>query len=202
MGGSGAHALYTIGHSNHDVTTFISLLKRHGVTLVADVRSLPYSQYCSQFNKEILSARLRAENIRYIYLGRGLGGRPKDPCCDEDGFVDFWQMANRQEFRQAIVRLLEASAENRVALMCAEKDPLDCHRFFLVCRAVKEKAVAIRHILQDGSIEEHSDTEKRMVEKLGIQATFFESHETGTTVIDQAYERLSRRIYQQSADAE
>lgn len=183
------YILYTIGHSNHSIEKFINLLKSHAIMLVADVRSSPYSQYCTQFNKEILSARLQAENITYIYLGEGLGGRSRD-------FVDFKQMANRREFRQAIMRLIEASEGNRVALMCAEKDPVKCHRFTLVCRALKVEGLHIRHILEDGSIEEHSDTEKRMAEMLNIQPTLFESSQPRAKIIERAYEKQSRRIYQ------
>ena len=164
--------LYTIGHSNHSIEKFLSLLESHGITLVADVRTHPYSKYCNQFNREILSARLQAENIKYIYLGKDLGGKSKD-------FVDYKQLANRQEFRQAIMHLIKASEGNRVALMCAEKDPITCHRFTLVCRALKAEGLHIRHILEDGSIEENSDTETRMAEKLNMQPTLFESGQPG-----------------------
>lgn len=187
----GTHILYTIGHSNHSVEKFIKLLKSHGIMLVADVRSSPYSQYCPQFNKEIFSAKLQTESIGYIYLGGSLGGRSAD-------FVDFKQMSNRREFKQAITYLLEVSAENCVALMCAEKDPIKCHRFTLVCRALKSEGLHIRHILEDGNIEEHSDAEERMAEMLNIQPTLFETGQPKDRIIEYAYEKQSKRIYHQT----
>ncbi len=193
MSESRTHILYTIGHSNHSIEKFINLLKSHGITLVADVRSSPYSQYCAQFNKEIFSARLQAESIGYIYLGEGLGGRSA-------AFVDFKQMSNRREFKQEITRLLEVFAEDCVALMCAEKDPIKCHRFTLVCRALKAEGLHIRHILEDGSIEEHSDAEERLVEMLNVQPTLFETGQPRARIIEHAYEKQSRRIYHQSAN--
>jgi uncharacterized protein (DUF488 family) len=187
------HILYTIGHSNHSIEKFISLLKNHGITLVADVRSSPYSQYCTQFNKEIFSTRLQAESIGYIYLGEGLGGMSAN-------FVDFKQMSNRQEFKQEITRLLEAFDEDCVALMCVEKDPIKCHRFTLVCRALKSEGLHIRHILEDGSIEEHSDAEERMAKMLNLQPTLFETDQPRARIIEHAYEKQTRKIYHRSTN--
>ena len=116
--------LYTIGHSNHTIENFIALLKRYGVTCIADVRSAPYSRYCPQFNKDTLAANLQAAGITYMFLGRELGARPDDPCCYKGGFVNFQEIAKREEFKRGIERLLADISKHRVALMCAEKDPL------------------------------------------------------------------------------
>ncbi|MGD1875609.1 MAG: DUF488 family protein [Mastigocoleus sp.] len=45
--------LFTIGHSNHTIEAFITLLKKHEITAIADVRSHPYSRYLEHFNQKI-----------------------------------------------------------------------------------------------------------------------------------------------------
>ncbi|MDD5063634.1 MAG: DUF488 domain-containing protein [Phycisphaerae bacterium] len=185
--------LYTIGHSNHEIEDFISLLKRHGVTCIADVRSAPYSRYCPQFNKDTLAAALAAAGITYMFMGKELGGRPDDPACYEYSCVDFRRVAEREEFKRGIEHLLADIPKHRIALMCAEKDPLQCHRSILVSRNLKKHNVQIKHILADGSIEEHSEAERRLVGMLKIEPALFESTETVEKAYDQQAEKMCRR---------
>jgi uncharacterized protein (DUF488 family) len=182
--------LYTIGHSNHTIEDFISLLKRYGVNCVADVRTAPYSRYCPQFNKDALAAALEAAGIAYMFLGKELGGRPRDPSCYEDGCVDFRRVAEREEFKRGIERLLEDISKYSVALMCAEKDPLECHRTILVSRHLKKHNIRIKHILADGSIEEHTEAERRLVGMFKMESILFKSTET----IEQAYDQQAKKI--------
>lgn len=184
--------LYTIGHSNHKTEDFISLLKQHGITCIADVRSAPYSRYCPQFNKDALAAALRAAGIEYVFLGKELGGRPDDPACYEDGCVDFKRIAERKEFRQGIEHLVASASKYRVAMMCAEKDPIQCHRAILVSRNLKKHNVQINHILADGNIEEHAEAERRLVEMLKIEPTLFESTEAVEKAYDEQAGKMSR----------
>jgi uncharacterized protein (DUF488 family) len=170
---SGHNILYTIGHSNHTIEKFVDLLKQHKIEVVADVRSAPYSRYCPQFNKDILAARLEAAGVGYMFLGKELGGRPDDPCCYENGRVNFQLVAERKEFREGLQRLLAEALKYRVAIMCAEKDPLDCHRTILVCRSLKGESIQIKHILGDGGIEDHCDTERRLIRVLKIEPMLF-----------------------------
>ena len=180
MAESGNNILYTIGHSNHTIEDFIDLLKRYEIKVVADVRSAPYSRYCPQFNKDVLAARLEAAGVGYIFFGKELGGRPNDSSCYENGRVNFGFIAERKEFREGLQRLLAESSKERVAIMCAEKDPLDCHRTILVCRSLKGESIQIKHILGDGGIEDHSDTERRLVKALKIEPMLFEIRKSGT----------------------
>ena len=174
MAGSGRNILYTIGHSNHTIEKFIDLLKQHKIEVVADVRSAPYSRYCPQFNKDVLAARLEAAGVGYMFFGRELGARPDDSSCYENGRVSFSLIAERKEFREGLQRLLAENLIYRVALMCAEKDPLECHRTILVCRSLKGESIRIKHILGDGSIEDHCDTERRLIRALKIEPVLFE----------------------------
>jgi hypothetical protein len=131
--------LFTIGHSNHELPVFIALLRRHGVTEVADVRSSPYSAYNRQYNRESLAEYLRSSaGIEYLYLGRELGARREEPeCFDERGQVQFDSVARTPLFQAGLDRLREEAQRHRLALMCAEKDPLTCHRTLLVCRQLQ-----------------------------------------------------------------
>ncbi len=194
--------LYTIGHSNNTISHFIALLKRHKINMVVDVRSLPYSRYCSQFNKNVISAALQAVNIKYIFLGKELGARPDVPECYEGGCVDFKWIAGRKEFKDGLQLLLTDIGKYHTVLMCAEKEPLECHRTVLICRKLKEHNLSIKHILEDGRIENHHDTERRLVKMLKIEPTLFEPEKKESDLIEQAYNQQSQNISHRSEETE
>ena len=156
----------TIGHSNHSMDALLALLKQHGVTAVADVRSAPYSRYMPQFNHDALQGVLEAGGIEYVYLGGELGGRPADRSCyDEEGRVLYERVAETDAFDDGIRSLMHLADQCCVALMCTEKDPLDCHRTLLVSHALASRGVAVRHMLADGSVEDHDAAMERLVEE-------------------------------------
>jgi len=186
--------IYTIGHSNHSIDKFIGLLRRYGVTAIADVRSTPYSRYHPQFNTKPLAASLKKAGIAYVFLGEELGARPKDPACYNNGSVDFDRLAAREQFQRGIERVLQGSRKYRLALMCAEKEPLDCHRTILVCRHLRERGVSIKHILADGSIEDHRQTEARLLKVVGFEPTLFDSATADAQTLEQAYGRRAEEI--------
>ena len=126
--------LFTIGHSTHPIEEFIALLRRHDITAVCDVRSAPYSRFNPQFRREALAASLKDAGIAYVYLGRELGARVEDPALLEDGRVSFAKVARSDLFRAGMERVGEGMRAYRVALMCAERDPIQCHRMILVTR--------------------------------------------------------------------
>jgi uncharacterized protein (DUF488 family) len=159
--------ILTIGHSNHRIERFLELLKGAGVTALADVRSQPHSRWASQFNKEALAGTLAEKGIAYVFLGKELGGRPKDKALLKDGKPDYEAMAGSENFRAGIVRVLEGAKTHRIALMCAERDPIDCHRFVLIGRHLAAHGVPIAHILATGEVETHADTERRFAARKG-----------------------------------
>jgi uncharacterized protein (DUF488 family) len=144
------HELFTIGHSNHPLPRFLELLALHGIALVCDVRSTPYSRFNPQFNREPLQAALEAGGVHYLYLGESLGGKPREPGYPTDDAARFALIAASDRFRAGVDRLIKESRARRTAVMCAEKDPARCHRSHLVCRHIPRE-IAIRHILADGS---------------------------------------------------
>jgi uncharacterized protein (DUF488 family) len=149
-----ARELFTIGHSNHTIGRFLALLSSHGIDLLCDVRSTPYSRFNPQFNREPLNAALAARNIAYLFLGNMLGGKPRDRDYPADGRARFALIAGSERFRAGLARLLEETKRRRTAIMCAEKDPAHCHRGLLICPNIPA-GVAIHHILADGSIRDH-----------------------------------------------
>jgi uncharacterized protein (DUF488 family) len=197
-----SNIIYTIGHSNHKIDDFINLLKRHRVKCVADVRSVPYSHHNTQFNRESLTVELRNKNIEYIYFGDKLGARPNGDDCCKGSCVSFEYLAKTEQFHIGLEHLTDISMKYRVALMCAEKDPIECHRFILICRNLKNSGLHIKHILLDGGIEDNSDTERRLIRVLKIEPTLFDPTKTQAQLIDQAYEQQANNISYDSSEQE
>lgn len=156
-------ALYAIGHSNHEISTFIALLRQHGITALGDIRSHPYSRYVPQYSREPLKAALAAAGIVYVFLGKELGARSENPACYKQGRVQYEQLAKEPIFLEGIDRVIQGMSRYRIALMCAEKDPIECHRALLVARKLFETGIQVNHILADGSLETHEDMESRLL---------------------------------------
>ncbi|MBC6412394.1 MAG: DUF488 domain-containing protein [Hyphomonadaceae bacterium] len=155
--------IFSIGHSTHGLEEFVRLLEKHRINVVADVRSRPFSRFKPHFNRENIAKALRDSGIRYAFFGRELGARPDDPSCyDSSGKVQYAALASRKEFRQAMARLLKGAVDHRIALMCAEKEPLDCHRTILVSRELSKRTCDVRHIHYDGSLETHAAALERL----------------------------------------
>jgi len=151
-----APPLFTIGHSNHAIETFLGLLATHRVTALGDVRSFPRSRFNPQFNRDRLEASLKDVGIGYVHLGDALGGMRGD----------FGAIARLPSFAAGLARVREGAKRHRIALMCAEKDPLDCHRFVLICRHLR-RDLAITHILGDGTVLGQDALEDRLLAAAG-----------------------------------
>jgi uncharacterized protein (DUF488 family) len=187
-----ALVLFTIGHSNHEMAALLALLQQHGITLVADVRSSPYSRFNPQFNRESLADALQKCGIEYVFLGRELGARREERQCYSGQQARYDRVARLPIFQQGLDFLRQAAGRGRVALLCAEKDPLTCHRTILVCRNMRSESIAISHILEDGSIETNAEAEDRLLSMLNMpSATLFQSKDD---LIEEAYDRQGERI--------
>lgn len=155
--------LYTIGHSNHDIATFISLLKQHGVSALCDVRSHPYSRFVPQYSRDALKAAIVNSGIAYVFLGKELGARSENPSCYRQGKVQYDRLAQEPQFAKGLQRVRQGIDRYCLALMCAEKDPLDCHRALLVARRLHESGLAVSHIRADGTLESQQELESRLL---------------------------------------
>ncbi|MGA2349025.1 MAG: DUF488 domain-containing protein [Terracidiphilus sp.] len=147
-------SFFTIGHSNHDFEVWLGLLRQHAIEVVVDVRSSPYSKYVPQFDKELMQRSLENTEIRYLFLGAELGGRPANPAYyDGKGRVLYGRLCEDENFQAAIVRLESGMERFRVALVCGEEDPAHCHRRLLIGRVLSERGHTMRHIRGDGRLE-------------------------------------------------
>ncbi|MFP4299816.1 MAG: DUF488 family protein [Spirulinaceae cyanobacterium] len=165
-----SYSLYTVGHSNLEIEDFISLLQQHQITAVADVRSSPYSRRFPQFNQTAIQKSLKAIDISYVFLGQELGARTEDSNCYVEGKALYENIAKTELFSQGIQRIIKGLEHYKIALMCAEKDPITCHRTILVCRRLKEFDLDIHHILNDGSLESHPELEERLLQLFGLSS--------------------------------
>ncbi|MDA1053611.1 MAG: DUF488 domain-containing protein [Planctomycetota bacterium] len=163
-----AHKLFTIGHSSRSLEELVSSLHAHSITAVCDVRSAPYSKYKPHFTRDVFADSLKQEGIDYVYLGRELGGRPSDPACYCDGRVQYDLVMQTDAFRGGIRRLQEGLKSYRIALMCAERDPITCHRMILVCHYLRSADCEIVHIIDSAHPETQHDSERRLLRLVGI----------------------------------
>lgn len=146
--------LYTIGHGNRSIESFLALLERYAIDFLVDVRSQPYSRYNPHFSKDALEASLVQRGLRYVFMGDSLGGRPSDQSCYAAGKVDYALVQNKVWYQQGIVRLHTAwEKQLRVSLLCSELKPQDCHRSKLIGNTLLEQDVAVAHIDEDGELK-------------------------------------------------
>ena len=177
----------TIGHSNHELEDFFRLLK--GADIVCDVRSHPVSHRFPHFSRDALSLSLKQNGLDYVWLGRELGGRVEG-CRLTDGRVDYRAAARRPIFRRGIERVMKMAEDGRApVLMCSEKDPITCHRAALVCRALRDEGMEIRHILFDGRIETQNQMEERLQDMCGRAALL-----PAPDDLERAYDWLAKKI--------
>lgn len=185
-------SVFTIGHSTESFDQLAARLQAHSVTAVADVRSSPYSRHNPQFNREALRNSLATRSIRYVFLGKELGARTDDDSCYCDGKVQYERLAQTPLFQSGIDRVVEGSQTFTISLLCAEKEPLDCHRTILVSKALTERGLDVRHILIDGSVEKHDDTMHRLIEQLPISE--HDMFRTPESALREAYALQGDRI--------
>jgi uncharacterized protein (DUF488 family) len=163
-----SRTIYTIGHSTHSFAVLQSLLRKYEITAIADVRSMPASRYAPQFNRDILKRALHEADIKYVFLGEELGARSNDPACYVDGRVQYRRLARTSEFAHGIERLVNGAQTERIAVMCTEQEPLDCHRTILVARVIEDHGVSIDHIHGDGHLESQAKAMRRLMAKFDL----------------------------------
>jgi len=148
--------IHTIGHSNHTTAAFVDLLRRHGITLVVDVRSQPYSRWAHQFNREVLARDLDDAGLAYRFMGDALGGRPADPTLydPEQEHPDYQRLEQTPAYQSGIDQLLDLAVSEKVAVMCSEGDHRHCHRHLLITQTLLGRGVRVLHIQPDGTTME------------------------------------------------
>jgi uncharacterized protein (DUF488 family) len=193
------NTVFTIGHSTHSQERFFALLRQHGMTALCDVRSKPYSRMNPQFNREELKEALLVQGVEYRFLGKELGARSDDPNCYENGKVQYDRLAETELFKYGLKRVLRGMRDDfRIALMCAEKEPLECHRTILVARHLVALGVTVEHILADGSLENHDAALSRLARMINLrEPDLVHSREQ---LIADAYRKQGERIAYESVE--
>jgi uncharacterized protein (DUF488 family) len=188
------NTLFTIGYANRSLDEFISLLAERRITALCDVRSVPYSSRNPQFNREPLQKALKSHGVDCVFLGEELGARSKDPSCYVNGKAIYQKIAASNLFRNGLERIRIGMEKNYIiALMCAEKDPLTCHRSILICRNLRDKNIDIRHIIDNETTETQSALEQRLIKQLKIYPDLFKDAEP-SALVERAYEIQGDRI--------
>ncbi|MCG9969832.1 DUF488 domain-containing protein [Pelotomaculum terephthalicicum JT] len=194
--------IYTIGHSSHKLENFLHLLKIHSINCLIDVRSMPHSKYTPQFNKDELRRFLLSNSIHYIFMGNEFGARREDKSLyTKEGYLDFDKVTNTSLFKAGIERIKTGIKKDfKIALMCTEKDPIDCHRNILIAREFHKLDYSIDNILENGEIQNQDFIEKRLLDMYfpnRMQQTLFDiidGRKNDSELIDQAYKLRNRDI--------
>jgi len=192
------NSVFTVGHSSLELDGFLKILVTHEIKILCDVRSRPGSLRFPQFNREPLEACLASADIRYEFLGEALGGRPSDPrAYHSDGIVNYEERRKAADFCAGIDRALGMCRVANIALMCAEEDPLQCHRFLMICPALLDRGVTPSHIRRDGELESQREAEDRLLKLHDLAA--FDSGSLFISERDVALQDAFRRQSQEFA---
>ena len=193
---------YTVGHSNLTISDFIDLLGKHDINVIADVRSMPFSQYVPHFNKDVLPKHLNNKGIKYVHLGDLLGGQSSDPNLffDNSSQISYKKIANTDYFKQGIKRIEEGIRKDfKIAIMCSEKSPLDCHRFCLVSNELLKININVDHIVYYDSIDK-SETKPHQIVESEMKNLYSKNDKNQKTLdgfevpVDSIYEWLNKKI--------
>ena len=196
--------VFSIGHSLHEIDALIELLRRHGIAAVADVRSSPYSKHLPHFSRSELQRALNGAGIQYVFLGKELGARRDERDCYVDGQAKYELIAKLPAFTDGIKRVLTGAERMTLCLLCAEKDPITCHRTVLVSRELARLGLDVKHILADGRLETHEDAQKRMMLEEGFvpgQMDIFGGSDDSASLA-LAYEKRGLKIAYRETDGE
>ncbi len=148
--------LYTVGHSNYPIEVFIELVRKQQIEVIADVRSNPYAKYATHFTGQFLKKSLETQGLKYVFLGKEIGGKPKEPeFYDNEGHANFEKLAASAKFADGMERLELGISKYRVAIMCAEENPIACHRHLLIAKAAHKRGWAVGHIRKNGQIQNY-----------------------------------------------
>lgn len=161
-------SIYTIGHSNLELEKFLQLLQDNKIQLLVDVRSSPYSKYVPSYNRENLKDSLKEYNIKYVFLGDKIGGKPKESIYYQDGVVNYELIAQGFPYKEGLLQLIKLTSMYSVSIMCSEEDPYKCHRHNLISQTLLKEGFKINHIRGNGKLEKLTKAKKK-----DVQTTLF-----------------------------
>lgn len=192
--------ILSVGHSQHKTEYFIKMLKDHQVNYVLDVRSVPYSRFASDYNRENIKRLLLSRGIQYSFMGDFFGARPADKgLYSAEGYLDFEKVKRSSRFLEGFENVLKGMKQgNRIAFMCTEKDPINCHRAILVTRAFADAGIRVEHIMADNTVQTQEDLDRRLLDKYfpdrGQLSLFEFENRSEKEYLKLAYEKRNKEI--------
>jgi uncharacterized protein (DUF488 family) len=190
--------IYTIGYGGRSIEEFIALLQQYEIKFLIDVRSHPYSRPRPDYSKDALESQLKQHNIRYIFMGDSLGGRPNDSTCYVDGKVDYAKVCEKPFYQKGISHLRTAwERQLRVTVMCSEAKPQECHRGKLIGNTLVAENIAVAHIDEAGKIKTQQEINDALAE---VQLSLFDEDPVATALHEK--KGFSRKKYAPSQEKE
>lgn len=188
---------FTLGHSNLEFPLFVKLLQDWSIELVIDVRSQPRSGRFPQFSQPALQKMTEDAGTGYLFLGEELGGRPDDPdAYRADGVVDYRARRRSYAFRSGLERVQAELERRSAALLCAEEDPLECHRFLMICPELSAAGIRPQHIRKGSRLESQEEAENRLLvaNSFGDVAAQTLFPQARADALEEAFELQARRF--------
>lgn len=191
--------IYTIGYASFELPRFIKEIKKHGIQCVVDVRSIPASSHFPDYNHEQFEKKLLSQGIYYRHYPE-FGARQEDnQWYTKEGYLDFEKYTSSDYFKKGMTKIQDSMKLGySFVFMCAEKDPLDCHRAIMVSKAFHDDGYSIKHIEVNKKgeeyLEDHEDLEKRMMRKFGDDPNQLSIVETMKMRIENAYKKQNAII--------
>lgn len=186
-------AIYTTGYAGHSAPSLVQLLQTTGITVLADVRSNPFSGRQPEMDKPALMQALRCAGMRYVFMGEQLGGRPRNPKLYRAGRIDPQALLAHEGYRAGVARLIAGAASHSICLLCAERDPISCHRGLYIAESLQEAGMQVLHLIPGKPAEDHQATRTRMAELAHMEhADLFASEKDRLSMaIDQMREKIA-----------
>jgi uncharacterized protein (DUF488 family) len=198
--------LFTVGYTSFTLPQMLEVISDYGIDVVVDVRSNPFSAHYPDYNKNIFESVLRKHKISYHNYAEEFGAQQTDiKYYSKDGYLDFELFAKSEPFLKGFARIDESvKSGDSVMLMCAEKDPAQCHRAVMISKVFANNGYDVKHLLQDGTIKSQSDIETQLLDKYfpnRMQQSIFEDDVSEKELIARAYQRRNSEIGYRIEDA-
>ena len=188
--------IYTIGYADYNINDFVGVLLKYNISILFDVRSIPFSRYYSDFNKEQLCRVLLNNKITYIFVGDKLGGKPKNSKLYTNNIVDYNKMLLDDHFKNGLDSIVENQQRN-ICLMCSEKKAINCHRSILLGRVLSNLGLSVLHIEKDIPLLSQKDIEQELKNIYfpdGGQTSLFDENEDYEFLLNKAYMEQNKKI--------
>lgn len=194
------NTIYTIGYTGFTIDGFIETLKLHQINVVIDVRSSPYSERYPDYNKNAIEPKLKENGIYYRNYVSEFGARQENVnFYSEEGCLDFALFAQSEQFLSGVEKIKNSVSKGyNIVLLCAEKEPIQCHRTILVARVFSDLGYKIIHLMPDNQTKTQKQIEQELLNKYfpnrGQMTLFSTSVMSDEKCLVEAYKIQNKKI--------